>query len=253
MFEGFSSVLCGWLSPFPAPRNFPALGVRGSSPQILASGAMLPRVPSHFRARAVGLPPTAPRFFRAHDFQRRHMHTVGWRPVRSHQRLFGRHDRRGLVGLARAAGLGEFIGGRATRTSLDQNAGWANSDLIFGGGFARYAFGKSFLQAAVQGGPSQNSTSRTIASNLAPNLQAATANYDGWYISPEMTYGLRQSLGSYNGVTWTMMPNLRVRYLYGAFDGVGAVADVVEIWMMSSPAFSGYRVMRQRQAVADPT
>jgi hypothetical protein len=115
--------------------------------------------------------------------------------------------------------LGAFIGGGATRTSLDQNAGWANSDLVFGGGFARYAFGESFLQAAVQGGPSQNSTSRTIASNLAPNLQTATANYDGWYVSPEMTYGLRHSLGSYNGVTWTMMPNLRVRYLYGAFDG----------------------------------
>lgn len=115
--------------------------------------------------------------------------------------------------------LGAFIGGGATRTSLDQNAGWANSDLVFGGGFARYAFGESFLQAAVQGGPSQNSTSRTIASNLAPNLQTATASYDGWYVSPEMTYGLRHSLGSYNGVTWTMMPNLRVRYLYGAFDG----------------------------------
>ena len=115
--------------------------------------------------------------------------------------------------------LGAFIGGGATRTSLDQNAGWANSDLVFGGGFARYAFGESFLQAVVQGGPSQNSTSRTIASNLAPNLQTATASYDGWYISPEMTYGLRHALGSYNGVTWTMTPNLRVRYLYGAFDG----------------------------------
>ena len=33
--------------------------------------------------------------------------------------------------------LGAFIGGGATRTSLDQNAGWANSDLVFGGGFAR--------------------------------------------------------------------------------------------------------------------
>lgn len=115
--------------------------------------------------------------------------------------------------------LGAFIGGGATRTSLDQNAGRANSDLVFGGGFARYAFGQSFLQAAVQGGPSQNSTSRTIASNLAPNLQAATASFDGWYLSPEMTYGLRHSFGSYSGVTWTMMPNLRIRYLYGAFDG----------------------------------
>lgn len=115
--------------------------------------------------------------------------------------------------------LGAFIGGGATRTSLDQNAGRAGSDLVFGGGFARYAFGQSFLQAAVQGGPSQNSTSRTIASNLAPNLQAATASFDGWYLSPEMTYGLRHSFGSYSGVTWTMMPNLRIRYLYGAFDG----------------------------------
>jgi len=32
----------------------------------------------------------------------------------------------------------------------------------------------------------------------------------------------------------------------------GTVADVVEIWMTLSPAFSGYRVMRQRQAFADP-
>lgn len=125
--------------------------------------------------------------------------------------------------------LGAFIGGGATRTSLDQNAGWANSDLVFGGGFARYAFGESFLQAAVQGGPSQNSTSRTIASNLAPNLQTATASYDGWYISPEMTYGLRQSLGSYNGVTWTMMPNLRVRYLYGAFDGYSETGSAANL------------------------
>ena len=30
-------------------------------------------------------------------------------------------------------------------------------------------------------------------------------------------------------------------------------ADVVEIWMTLSPAFSGYRVMRQRQAFADPS
>ena len=34
---------------------------------------------------------------------------------------------------------------------------------------------------------------------------------------------------------------------------LGAVADVVEIWMTLSPAFSGYRVMRQRQAFADPS
>jgi hypothetical protein len=35
--------------------------------------------------------------------------------------------------------------------------------------------------------------------------------------------------------------------------GLGTVADVVEIRMTLSPAFSGYRVMRQRQAVVDPS
>lgn len=71
----------------------------------------------------------------------------------------------------------------------------------------------------MQGGPSQNSTGRTIASNLAPNMPTAAARYDGWYISPEMTYGQRRSLGSFFGAAWTMMPSLRARYLYGALDG----------------------------------
>src|SRR5271166_4497715 len=38
--------------------------------------------------------------------------------------------------------------------------------------------------------------------------------------------------------------------LYLLYRSAGAVADVVEIWMTLSPAFSGYRVMRQRQAFA---
>jgi outer membrane autotransporter protein len=79
--------------------------------------------------------------------------------------------------------------------------------------------GASFLQLAVQSGASWNSTSRTIFSNLAPNIQTATAKYDGWYVSPDLTYGVRWALANYAGATWTMTPNLRVRYLYGAFDG----------------------------------
>lgn len=128
--------------------------------------------------------------------------------------------------------LGAFIGAGSTRTTLDQNAGTANSDLVFGGGFARYTFGASFLQAAVQGGPSQNSTSGTIASNLAPNIQTATASYGGWYISPELTCGQRYGLGSYNGVSWTMTPNVRVRYLYSAFNGyteTGSAANLTVV------------------------
>ena len=48
---------------------------------------------------------------------------------------------------------------------------------------------------------------------------------------------------------------LFAQLFYLTYEGAseGAVADVVEIWMTLSPAFSGYRVMRQRQAFADPS
>ena len=44
-------------------------------------------------------------------------------------------------------------------------------------------------------------------------------------------------------------PSLASPVLLRCMSQQGAVADVVEIRMMLSPAFSGYRVMRQRQAV----
>jgi outer membrane autotransporter protein len=77
----------------------------------------------------------------------------------------------------------------------------------------------SVLHLGVQGGASRNDTSRLIASNIAPNLQTATANYNGWYVSPELGYWLRYGLGTFAGATYTLTPNLRVRYLYGSFDG----------------------------------
>jgi hypothetical protein len=116
--------------------------------------------------------------------------------------------------------LGAFVGAGATRTDIDLNAGNTDSDLVFGGGFARYALGTSVLHLAVQGGASRNDTSRTIANNLAPGgIQTATANYDGWYVSPELGYWQRYGLGTLAGAAYTLTPNLRVRYLYGSYDG----------------------------------
>jgi outer membrane autotransporter protein len=116
--------------------------------------------------------------------------------------------------------LGGFIGGGQTRSDIDLNTGDTRSDLIFGGVFARYFWGNSYLQGVVQVGHSRTDTSRNINNNLLPNgLETATASYDGWYVSPEVTYGLHYGLGSLAGAVYTLTPSLQLRYLYASFDG----------------------------------
>jgi hypothetical protein len=116
--------------------------------------------------------------------------------------------------------LGAFIGAGRTRSSVDYNMGSNDSDLVFGGMFGRYSFGASFVNFALQGGYSSTDSKRNINNNLAPGgLETATANYDGWYISPEATYGLHYGLGSLMGASYTLTPSLKLRYLYGSYDG----------------------------------
>jgi hypothetical protein len=45
--------------------------------------------------------------------------------------------------------LGALIGAGATRTDIDSNAGTTDSNLVFGGGFARYGLGASVLHLGV--------------------------------------------------------------------------------------------------------
>ncbi|WP_027523664.1 autotransporter outer membrane beta-barrel domain-containing protein [Bradyrhizobium sp. Ec3.3] len=115
---------------------------------------------------------------------------------------------------------GLFLGGGKTRTSIDLNQGGADSDMLFGGAYARYDIGASFLHGAIQGGGSRNTTTRTINNNLvAGGLETAVASFNGWYVSPELTFGHRFALGQLADATYTLTPSARVRYLYGAFDG----------------------------------
>ncbi len=115
--------------------------------------------------------------------------------------------------------FGVFLGGGKTRSSIDFNQGSTDSDLVFGGAYARYDIGPSFLHASVQGGGSRNATTRTINNNLAANgLEIASAAFDGWYVSPELTVGHRFVLGQLADAGYTLTPSLRLRYLYGAFD-----------------------------------
>jgi hypothetical protein len=126
--------------------------------------------------------------------------------------------------------LGAFIGIGDIRTNIDPNFDSAKSDLTFGGAYARYIWGNSFLNAAVQGGGSSNSIARNINNNLLPTgLETATASYSGWYISPELTYGQHLALGHVLDADHTLTPSVQVRYLYGSFGGyteTGSTADL---------------------------
>jgi hypothetical protein len=116
--------------------------------------------------------------------------------------------------------VGAFLGGGQTRTRIDGSQGDIDSDLLFAGAYARYDIGASFVHGAIQGGSSRNTMTRTINNNLVANgLETATASYDGWYVSPEATFGHRFALGRMADAAYTLTPSLRVRYLHGSFDG----------------------------------
>ena len=126
--------------------------------------------------------------------------------------------------------FGVFLGGGQIRTRIDAGQGDTDSDLVFAGAYARYDAGRSFLHAAIQGGGSHNTTTRSIANNLLANgLETARASFDGWYVSPEATIGHRFALGQLADAAYTLTPSLRVRYLYGAYDGYTETGTVAAL------------------------
>jgi outer membrane autotransporter protein len=116
--------------------------------------------------------------------------------------------------------VGAFAGGGTTRSTIELNSGDTDSNLGFGGLYARFFRGASFLTAAVQGGGSRNDTTRNINNNLAAGgIETAKASYAGWYVSPELKFGHNVALGQVFGAQHTLTPSLQVRYLYGSFGG----------------------------------
>lgn len=126
----------------------------------------------------------------------------------------------GILGLDKAVRpnlrLGGFIGAGSVSSDINMNSGSTKSDMAFGGVYGRYAIGRAFLDFALLGGGSNNDVKRTMTNNLVPGgYEFASASYNGWYISPELAYGVRQDIAK----NWTATPTLRVRYLAANFGG----------------------------------
>jgi hypothetical protein len=111
--------------------------------------------------------------------------------------------------------LGAFVGVGQGQLSVDLSSQTIDTNYLFGGIYGRFDWTSRFLDFAVSTGHSTNSSNRLVANNLAPTgLETATASYDGWFVSPELAYGVRIPV---DGVMVT--PTARLRYVAGFFDG----------------------------------
>jgi outer membrane autotransporter protein len=126
----------------------------------------------------------------------------------------------GAIGIERLVNpdlkLGAFLGGGFGRLNLDFLSQGADTDYVFAGGYGRYEWAMQFADFALYGGSARTRTNRLIADNLSPSgLDTPVASYNGWFISPEASYGVRMPIG--NGFVLT--PAARIRYVAGFFDG----------------------------------
>jgi hypothetical protein len=121
--------------------------------------------------------------------------------------------------------LGAFAGGAWGKLDTDFTVQNVESSYVFGGLYGRYDWRRSFLDFAVSLGRSRNDSERHINNNLVPNgIEIAKASYNGWFVSPEASYGWRLPLAGFAlapglARTAAVVPSAKVRYLAAWYDG----------------------------------
>jgi len=111
---------------------------------------------------------------------------------------------------------GAFIGAGITDNSLGGALGGSEADLLFAGAYATKTWGTLFAKVGLTGGRGNNTGTRNIA---AATPETATADYNSWYVSPEVSVGKVYDLGQRLGGTLSVTPVLSVRYVYAHQDG----------------------------------
>lgn len=106
--------------------------------------------------------------------------------------------------------LGLFSGLSAGVLEVDiVNGQRVDSNSYFGGAYGQFNAENFYLNFGLTGGITSNNSERIVANNLVlGGLETATASYNSYFISPEVTIGTETiKLGDYN-----FKPSLRVRY-----------------------------------------